>query len=212
MNPYLAFKEKIKPSEISAIEKIESYPKVMLSSLGSEDVEGYQVFTSQKTVKDMVDAIGLSKIRDLNATILEPTSGDGAFTTFILLERLKAIDKKKDDFLFDTLRALSTIYSIEMDKTLVVKQRNNLLTTLLLFLSKNNISLPDGYEFVAKAIIYHNCIWAMFNSNPGTGTLFGVEVAYKMPNAAKGDYISLQFPVWKITKDHIDYHTEDPEA
>ena len=41
----------------------------------------------------MVDTIGTKNVFDFNQTVLEPTSGDGAFTVYILEERLKNVYK-----------------------------------------------------------------------------------------------------------------------
>ena len=68
------------------------YPN--LADIGSNDQEGYQIFTPDFIVKDMIKLIGNDNVANINATVLEPTSGDGAFTVRILELRLKKIFKK----------------------------------------------------------------------------------------------------------------------
>ena len=46
------------------------------------------------------------------------------------------------------------------------------------------------------------------SDNPIDMGLFGTEVIYKMPQAEKKDYRPLEFPVWNISDDDIDYHEE----
>ena len=141
-------KSKLSKSENEAFDNIVLFDSIQLANSGSEDDDGFQIFTPRFIVEDMVEAIGKKNILDINKTILEPTSGDGAFTVYILLERLKSIYKKnKDNFEIDSLKSLATIYSIEMDKSLILKQRNNIFTLISKFILVNNIRriLHDRY-------------------------------------------------------------------
>lgn len=173
--------------------------------MGHNDTEGYQIFTPEFIVEQMCSAVG-SDILDFSKNVLEPTSGDGAFTVYILQKRLETI---KEDFEINSFKALSTIYSVEMDKELIEKQRNNIFTLVRLFINKNQINVSDFYFDILKCIITTNFIWAMFNSdNPIDAGLFGTEVIYKMPNAERQDYKPLDFPVWDIDHNDIDFHEE----
>jgi len=198
-------KNKFTKNQLKTFDSISAFDSLHLSSMGHNDTEGYQVFTPEFIVKDMCAAIG-EDILDFSKNVLEPTSGDGAFTVYIFQKRLETI---KDNFEFNSFKALSTIYSVEMDKELIEKQRNNILTAVKLFVESNHIVVNDLYFDILKCIITTNFIWAMFNSdNPIDVGLFGTEVIYKMPNAEKQDYKSLDFPVWDISETDIDYHEE----
>lgn len=59
--------------------KIKELDKVSFLSHGENDDNGFQIFTPDFIVDGMMKAIGYSKIEDFSKTILEPTSGDGAF-------------------------------------------------------------------------------------------------------------------------------------
>ena len=194
-------------TELKTYEAIKPFDSVHLASMGHNDTEGYQIFTPAFIVNDMCAAVG-NDILDFSKNVLEPTSGDGAFTVFILLKRLERA-LSVDNFEIDSLKALSTIYSIEMDKELIDKQRNNIFTAVLLFVKEHNITISDGYFDVLKCIITKNFMWAMFNSdNPIDAGLFGTEVVYKMPEAEKGKLISLNMPVWQISDVTIGVHEE----
>lgn len=194
--------------EIEQIESIESFDVLKLASMGSDDSEGYQIFTPDFVVEDMVKRLGLKLVTDFAKTILEPTSGDGAFTTHILLLRLqKALKDKNNGFEINSLKALSTIYSIEMDKSLILKQRNNILTVFKLFGETNNIKFPDGFLDVVKIMIQSNFIWAMFNADEPVSMLFA-DVAFKMPEAENNNFKPLDFPVWEISESNIDFRME----
>ncbi len=196
--------------EIKAYNSIKTFDYIHLASMGHNDTEGYQIFTPEFIVKDMCAAIG-DDIFDFSKNVLEPTSGDGAFTVYILLRRLeKAL--KGGNFELDSLRALSTIYSIEMDKELIKKQRNNILTAVSLFIKDHKIEVSEGYFEVFKCIIVKNFIWAMFNSDgPIDAGLFGTEVAYEMPKAEKNVFNPLDMPVWDISDNAIIVHEEGVE-
>lgn len=193
--------------QLKYYDQIVEFDSLKLASMGHNDVEGYQIFTPEFIVKDMCAAIG-DDIFDFSKNVLEPTSGDGAFTVYILNKRLeKAL--AGGNFELDSLRALSTIYSIEMDGELIVKQRNNIFTLLKLFTKEHGIELPDDYFGLVKCMTLANFMWAMFNSdNPIDAGLFGTEVAYKMPEAEKGKFKPLDMPVWDISESDIDMHEE----
>lgn len=200
-------KSSFKKDQLKDFSLIKNFDSPELASSGHNDIEGYQIFTPKFIVEQMTEAVG-NDILDFTKNVLEPTSGDGAFTTYILQKRLDTI---KDDFEIESLKALSTIYSIEMDKDLIIKQRSNIFTIICNFINAKKIEVDSSYYDMAKLIIVTNFIWAMFNSDiPNDG--FYIDVAYKMPNALKKDYKSLDFPVWDISKDNISYHKEEVEA
>lgn len=201
------FKANYTEDELENFNQIVGYDSLKLANMGHNDVEGYQIFTPEFIVKKMCSAIG-DDILDFSKNILEPTSGDGAFTVYILKLRLKKAFEG-ENFEIDALRALSTIYSIEMDEELIKKQRNNILTVFHLFAKKNHLELTADYYDLVKCIILSNFMWGMFNSeHPVDAGLFGTEVIYKMPEAEKEDFQSMEVPVWSINKDEINMRKE----
>jgi len=202
-------------SELKIYESIQCFESIHLASMGHNDTEGYQIFTPEFIVKEMCEAIG-DDIIDFSKNILEPTSGDGAFTVYIFMKRLgKAA--KSNNFELNSLKALSTIYSIEMDEELVVKQRNNILTAADLFIKEHNIIVGEGYFDVLKCIITKNFLWAMFNDDQNTqsmATFNGeIDVAFAMPNAEKNKKNDnyLLMPVWDFDSNSITFHEEGVE-
>lgn len=169
--------------------------RIELSNGGSNDVEGYQIFTPRFIVEDMTNAIGMDNITDFTKNVLEPTSGDGAFVVYILEQRLKTING--DNVLTNVLKALSTIYSIEMDEELILKQRNNVYTLVRMFLNERNIDITDEYDTFLRLMISTNCMWATFNTEP-LGFLTDLLASY-MPLEKDGK--NVEFPVWEITDD-----------
>lgn len=212
MRNYQESIDKIKASftkeQLKTFQSIKALEKLELASLGSHDEEGYQIFTPEFIVRDMSAAVG-DDILDPNKTVLEPTSGDGAFTTYILQKRLEA-SLESDDFESRSLQSLSTIYSIEMDKTLIERQRNNILTVIVNFAKDHNLTLDPTYYELAKCIITTNFMWAMFNSDIDI-TPIDCEVAYAMPKASKGKLQPLEMPVWEIKDGTASLHYEEAE-
>lgn len=199
-------KSKFNKDTLKKFDAITVLPEIKLASMGSNDTEGYQIFTPKFIVEQMVSAIG-DDVLDFTKTILEPTSGDGAFTTYILFKRMETI---KSNYEIEILKALSTIYSIEMDKELIEKQRNNIYSVIHNFINEKEIEVDESFFNAVKCVIIKNFIWAMFNSNnPIDLGLLGMEVAYKMPDAGKGNLKSLSFPVWEINDNSFTYHEED---
>ena len=166
---------------LSELNTIFLLKEVKLSNCGNNrNVDNFQIFTPKFIVDDMIKAIGQDYISDFNHNILEPTSGDGAFTCNIFELRLKKNICKNVSNIFETLlKCLSTIYSIEMDKDLVLKQRNNIYTIAVKFLMKNNVLLNEEKDFVLKFLICSNIIWGETNIRSEITPLI-CEVAYKM--------------------------------
>lgn len=203
-------KSKFNKTQLVDFDAIKELDEIKLASMGSNDSEGYQIFTPEFIVKDMVKSVGEDAVFDIDKTVLEPTSGDGAFTVYIIYKRFsKIFAEDEGNFVIKSLKALSTIYSIEMDKELIIKQRNNVFTCVKQFVSKNKIDVSEDYFELVKCIITTNFMWAMFNANNliNEFSLFSPEIAYKMPDAEKGNYKSLDMPVWSIN-DSIDVHYE----
>lgn len=203
-------KSKFNKTQLGDFDVIKELDEIKLASMGLNDTEGYQIFTPEFIVKDMVRCIGEDEVFDIEKTVLEPTSGDGAFTVYILYKRLsKIFAEDKENFVIKSLKALSTIYSIEMDKGLIVKQRNNIFTCAKQFIANNKINVEDSYFDLVKCIIVTNFMWAMFNVDNliNEFSLFSPEIAYKMPDAEKDNFKSLDMPVWSIN-DSIDVHYE----
>lgn len=176
---------------------------------GEHDVNGYQIFTPEFIVEGMIDAVGIKEIEDINKTILEPTSGDGAFTGRILEKRLKKLIRKKKSYPADSIRAISTIYSVEMDRELIERQRNNIFTVFMRYAHKAGLENDENYVGLAKLVIAHNFMWGRTNSDNEINP-FLPEVAFRMPEGEKEDVKRLRFAVWDIRDDlTYDMHEED---
>lgn len=187
--------------------------KVDLKSCGNNnDLDNFQVFTPEFIVNDMIKAVGVDNVANNDYNILEPSSGDGAFTCRILQLRLKKNVKKDTENVFEALlKCLSTIYSIELDRNLVDEQRNNIYTISMKFLEKRKVSLTEAEDAALRLLIYSNFIWGETNIyQPPTFLI--CDVAYKMPEASKNRYESLSFPVWCFSNNKVSLHYEAPEV
>lgn len=136
----------IAQEDLDSITYIGAYPD--FSTGGSNDPDGFQIFTPEFIVNDMLNLIGNDNITDITKTVLEPASGDGAFTVRILEARLKKLIYD-NEYLQKSLIALSTIFSIEMDYDLVKKQRNNVYSMLLNRAEISKQEITDDYKIIA---------------------------------------------------------------
>lgn len=196
--------------ELSAIKCLN---KVDLKSCGNNNnLDNFQVFTPEFIVNDMIKAVGVDNIANNDYNVLEPSSGDGAFTCRILQLRLKKNVKKDTENVFEALlKCLSTIYSIELDKNLVDEQRNNIYTISMKFLEKRKVSLTEAEDAALRLLIYSNFIWGETNIYQPP-TCLVCDVAYKMPEASDHRYESLSFPVWRFSNNAVSLHYEAPEV
>lgn len=192
-------------NDLNKIIDLDKYPDLDIQ--GSDDIDGFQIFTPDFIVKDMINIVGKDNINDFNKTILEPASGDGAFTVKILESRLKTIIKAEEYFK-KSLIALSTIFSIEMDEDLIIKQRTNIFSLLMYYARKTTLNIPIGYIETAKKIILTNFIWGETNIIEPL-KFKGDAVGWYMPTE-KGkrnlriDKNKILFANWKIEDNLID--------
>lgn len=77
-----------------------------------------EVFTPKNIVDFMLEQPEIfEKVKDISATFLEPSAGEGAFIVEIIRRRIEicnTISKTQKEFDFNCLLSLSTIYGIEL--------------------------------------------------------------------------------------------------
>ena len=205
----------ITQEDLDSVVYIETYPD--FSNGGSNDPDGFQIFTPEFIVKDMLKLIGNDNISDITKTVLEPASGDGAFTVRILESRLKKLVYDKE-YMQKSLIALSTIFSIEMDYELIKKQKNNIYSLLLSMAKNSQQEISDDYKMLAKKIILTNFIWGETNIDHPL-KYKGEAMGWYMPTMVKNkskktDKNRIQFAKWIITQSINDsyYILEDWET
>lgn len=98
-----------------------------------------------------------------------------------------------------------------MDKNLINEQRDNIYTIALAYLDKKNVVLAEDEDVILRFVIVSNFFWATTNSSTDVGGLF-YEVAYKMPEAEKGVFKPITFPVWRFDSLSASLHYEDLEV
>lgn len=98
------------------------------STYNFEDNLKNVVYTSDKLVNNMLQSVQ-DEIERIDSRVLEPSCGDGNFLDAILRKKLFSVCKKyghsRVDFEFYILRALMSLYGIEIDNSVVIlcKQR-----------------------------------------------------------------------------------------
>lgn len=98
------------------------------STYNFEDNLKNVVYTSDKLVNNMLQSVQ-DEIERIDSRVLEPSCGDGDFLDAILRKKLFSVCKKyghsRVDFEFYILRALMSLYGVEIDNSVVIlcKQR-----------------------------------------------------------------------------------------
>lgn len=102
------------------------------STYNFEDNLKNVVYTSDKLVNNMLQSVQ-DEIERIDSRVLEPSCGDGNFLDAILRKKLFSVCKKyghsRVDFEFYILRALMSLYGVEIDNSVVIlcKQRLELI-------------------------------------------------------------------------------------
>lgn len=87
-----------------------------------------EVYTARKQVTDMVNLVDNS-VSDITTTVLEPACGNGNFLVEILARKLNTIKCCPTNcfrFERDTLRAVSSIYGMDIQKDNIIECRERL--------------------------------------------------------------------------------------
>lgn len=97
-----------------------------------EDNQKNVVYTSDRLVSNMLACVR-DEIERIDARVLEPACGDGNFLDAILRKKLNSVVKKykhsRVDFEFYILRALMSLYGVEIDATTVLTCQSRLIRT-----------------------------------------------------------------------------------
>ena len=92
-----------------------------------------EVFTPKWMVQKMLSEPAIQeKIRDVHATFLEPSAGEGAFLVEILHQRLTYLDQQvsKTNWPKQAIWALMSIYGIELLQDNLLKARDAMLEVI----------------------------------------------------------------------------------
>lgn len=84
-----------------------------------------EVYTAKKQVNDMLDLIPDSMPFD--ATYLEPACGNGNFLVEIIKRKLEKVFSSGSDILYNVVRAISSVYGVDIQADNVEESRNRLM-------------------------------------------------------------------------------------
>lgn len=119
-----------------------------------------EVITPRETVQDMLDMAG-PRASKIDARVLEPACGDGAFLCAILKRKLKTAMRsvaRWEDFAKLSVQALASLYGIDILPDNVFACQNHLYTDWSLSQPKDNIYDETPYDRAAKFILEQNII------------------------------------------------------
>ncbi len=133
------------------------------------------VYTSDKLVADMLSCVQ-NEIERIDARVLEPACGDGNFLDAILKNKLNSVARKysrsRVDFEFYILRALMSLYGVEIETDTVEKCKKRLhQTTKSFYCLEYNEEQWDLFSPLVAYVIDANilCGDALSLTNPVNG-------------------------------------------
>ena len=116
-----------------------------------------EVFTPTWMVEKMLSEPGIQqKLRDMHATFLEPSAGEGAFLTEILRQKLAYVNENPAsrgvNWQYNALWALASIYGIEYLADNLAKARENMLQVFCEnYKAKTSRELPEDSDLYCSA-------------------------------------------------------------
>lgn len=125
-----------------------------------------EVFTNSREVNAMLGLFSEPSrdvTLDIGSTFLEPSCGNGNFLEALLKRKLSTISrkyKKQQDLEFYTLKAVSSIYGVDISEENVLEARLRLEMEVKSFYSNNynTKKLTEGFNDSLKWILKHNII------------------------------------------------------
>lgn len=121
-----------------------------------------EVFTGAREVKAMLDMIP-DMFASLDSKFLEPACGDGNFLIEILERKLAQIDARdlnQQEFEFSILRAITSIYGIDISEENVAEARQRLSEIVAAFHTLNDFLLSVRFVRVVSAVLSTNVVVA----------------------------------------------------
>lgn len=121
-----------------------------------------EVFTHEREVNAMLDLVADSAA-NIESRFLEPSCGNGNFLVAILHRKLETVHRnfrQQKDFEFNSLKALASIYGVDIDSHNVKEARERMHAVMLDFYSNRmNTTRPtEGYLPAVDYILKKNII------------------------------------------------------
>lgn len=119
-----------------------------------------EVFTAKREVNAMVELVE-PLASSITATVLEPACGEGVFLIEILnrrLETLKAFGFSGYWLQWQILRAVSSLYGVDIQADNVAITRQNLINTCRMWMIENGESITQGFAKALGEIVKQNIV------------------------------------------------------
>ena len=154
--------------------------KMTINTYNIKDNQKNVVFTSEKLVSNMLSCVK-DEIERIDARVLEPACGDGNFLDTILRKKLNSVVKKyshsRIDFEFYILRALMSLYGVEIESNSVKICKCRLVLTTREFYCQEYDEqqwerLLPIIEYVVDTNILCGDALSLINPNDGKSIVF----------------------------------------
>ena len=114
-----------------------------------------EVFTAQREVNDMLDLM-TPHFTEITSTFFEPACGNGNFLVAILQRKLKSLEtycRQQKDYEYGILRALASVYGVDISEENIEEARERLKVIALLSFS-THLNTSHCSEGFLKAMDY----------------------------------------------------------
>lgn len=128
-----------------------------------------EVFTPSNIVKDMLDLVPqfvmteteYSDVDRINCTVLEPSCGNGNIMIEVLNRKLISVyNLPQDDLFINILRAVASLYGVDIQKDNVLEARERLFKYIVDFNKKQGLDeLPQSLLSAISKVLELNIIW-----------------------------------------------------
>lgn len=171
-----------------------------------------EVFTAKREVNAMIDLVE-PMASSITATVLEPACGEGVFLVETLnrrLETLKAFGFSGYWLQWQILRALSSLYGVDIQADNVATTRQNLISTCRTWMMANGESITSGFSRGLSEIVKLNIV---AGDTLAAKTISGRQLAFSEWSFGKDGMISrMEYPYEELlanggesTKKHKKY-------
>ena len=153
-----------------------------------------EVFTAKREVNAMVDLVE-PLASSITATVLEPACGEGVFLIEVLnrrLETLKAFGFSGYWLQWQILRAVSSLYGVDIQADNVEITRQNLINTCRTWMTDNGEGITQGFAKALAEIVKQNII---AGDTLAAKTITGRQLAFSEWSFEKNGVISrMEYP------------------
>jgi hypothetical protein len=171
------------------IDEIDLDPSIV--SADRDIYNSTQFFTPKIIIKEMMEK-NQEALINLNKTVLDNASGDGAIILYVFGGRLIELEKSNKKSLLDIINALKTLFSIEYEYETIWKQRVIIYNSIYKIIKRWNLESTEIFDRSVKKILINNLKF-------GAWPVGKDDSAIEFTDYNRNDSVKLEgFPEWHV--------------